>query len=184
MGNSFQYEIPGRLRGEVHPGSLVWASFGRRKSVGCVVSVSGEKKVSELKEIIGLATPEFGISEELLTLGQWVSEYYMAPIGEALAAVSFIGFRSLKEKSRRCVRLTGEAEGRITEAVKAYRAAIRADPSFARAYTALADVLAMQGRIEEAIREYRRALRIKPDDPSIERRLEQALTGKTGSVRD
>jgi predicted O-linked N-acetylglucosamine transferase (SPINDLY family) len=54
-------------------------------------------------------------------------------------------------------------QGKLDEAIAAYRRAIRSKPDYAAAYTTLGIALAGQGKFDEAIAAYRRAIGIKPD---------------------
>src|SRR5215475_9946062 len=54
-------------------------------------------------------------------------------------------------------------QGKLDEAIAAYRRAIGIKPDYAAAYTTLGIALAEQGRLDEAIAAYRRAIGIKPD---------------------
>ncbi len=53
--------------------------------------------------------------------------------------------------------------GELDAAVAHYAATIRADPTFAAAYTNAGPILASQGRVDEAIASYAAALKLKPD---------------------
>ncbi|MEQ1826989.1 MAG: tetratricopeptide repeat protein [Pirellula sp.] len=53
-------------------------------------------------------------------------------------------------------------QGKLDEAVKEYREAIRLEPEFPNAHNGLGNILAKQGNLEEAIAEYRDALKLKP----------------------
>src|SRR5215475_2213055 len=54
-------------------------------------------------------------------------------------------------------------QGKLDEAIAAYRRAIGIKPDYAVAYTTLGIALAGQGKFDEAIAAYRRAIGIKPD---------------------
>jgi predicted O-linked N-acetylglucosamine transferase (SPINDLY family) len=54
-------------------------------------------------------------------------------------------------------------QGKLDEAIVAYRRAIEIKPDYAAAYTTLGIALAGQGKLDEAIAAYRRAIGIKPD---------------------
>jgi tetratricopeptide (TPR) repeat protein len=55
--------------------------------------------------------------------------------------------------------------GRMQEAIRHYKQALRLNPDFADAHVNLGDALRKTGRIEEAIGQYEEAMRIKPDFP-------------------
>jgi len=55
-----------------------------------------------------------------------------------------------------------EALGRLDEAEREYREAIRIDPGYVNAYNNLGSVLSKRGSLDEAIAQYRAALRVAP----------------------
>ena len=54
-------------------------------------------------------------------------------------------------------------QGKLDEAVAAYRQAIGIKPDFAEAHSNLGNALKDQGKLDEAIAAYRQAIGIKPD---------------------
>ncbi|MCH8156283.1 MAG: primosomal protein N' [Nitrospinae bacterium] len=87
LKGAFTYEIPARFNGMVRRGMRVFVPFGRRKLTGYVVALSdrNEKNIT-LKPIEDLPDTEPVISEELLSLTRWISEYYHSSWGEAIKA--------------------------------------------------------------------------------------------------
>ena len=67
-------------------------------------------------------------------------------------------------------------QGRLDEAVAAYRQAIGIKPDYADAHSNLGAALAAQGRLDEAVAAYRRAIGIKPDYAQAYSNLGIALT--------
>ncbi|WP_039985408.1 replication restart helicase PriA, partial [Brumicola pallidula] len=67
-------------------GCRVLVPFGPRKCVGIVlrVDVESDYEVSKLKSVIEILDSAPVCSQQMLTLGQWMSEYYHYPIGEVL----------------------------------------------------------------------------------------------------
>ncbi|MFT7261523.1 MAG: primosomal protein N' (replication factor Y), partial [Glaciecola sp.] len=67
-------------------GCRVLVPFGPRKCVGIVlrVDVESDYEISKLKSVIEILDRSPVCSEQMLTLGQWMSEYYHYPIGEVL----------------------------------------------------------------------------------------------------
>jgi tetratricopeptide (TPR) repeat protein len=66
-------------------------------------------------------------------------------------------------------------QGKVDEAIAAYREAIRLRPDFAQAHTYLGDTLLTQGKTAEAIAAYREAIRLKPDDAKANCNLSEVL---------
>ncbi|PKO14249.1 primosomal protein N' [candidate division BRC1 bacterium HGW-BRC1-1] len=111
---TFDYGIPESMLAQIEEGALVEVPFGGRLVRGCVINISEQppkdvpaRKIKALKRRI---TPEFHITPALIELSEWISAYYLAPLGETLASVSFIGFHDLAEKSTRLVSLADNWE--------------------------------------------------------------------------
>jgi predicted O-linked N-acetylglucosamine transferase (SPINDLY family) len=66
-------------------------------------------------------------------------------------------------------------QGRLNEAIAAYRQAIGIKPDYAEAYSNLGNALKDQGKLEEAIAAYRQAIGIKPDYAEAHFNLGNAL---------
>ncbi|MHC4985443.1 MAG: primosomal protein N' family DNA-binding protein, partial [Planctomycetota bacterium] len=82
---TFDYVWPAGL-GEAVVGQRVMAPFGRgnRKTVGVVVGVDRPPGERELKAVAESFGARGQLSERLLELGRWISEYYLAPLGPVL----------------------------------------------------------------------------------------------------
>jgi primosomal protein N' (replication factor Y) len=84
----FTYLLPETLRHRVRTGSRVLAPFGTRKLAGVVLRTHRERPISPPRELLRLLDEEPVLDEELLTLGNWISSYYCAPLGEVLRAMT------------------------------------------------------------------------------------------------
>ncbi len=81
------YAIPASS-GHVSPGCRVRVPLGRRQLVGVVLSKEGQAPAKmKVKEILEVLDIEPVLSEELLDLASFVSNYYLAPIGETVRAM-------------------------------------------------------------------------------------------------
>lgn len=82
----FTYRIPLSLQDQIHPGCRVVVPFRRKQMLGFCIALS-DKPPSDfasdkLKEILEVKDVEPIFSEKMLELLKWLSEYYLAPLGE------------------------------------------------------------------------------------------------------
>lgn len=104
----FSYRIPERLISSIQKGVRVLVPFGPRKIAGYVVETTDQidaKLEGKLKEIINLLDKKPVISEKLLELTRWISEYYLAPWGEVIKAALPNGLGKVKIKYEKYVSL-------------------------------------------------------------------------------
>jgi len=88
--STFCYAIPPGLN--ISTGQAVWVPFGSRIIQGIVLLVSDEPSVAETKEITGIAADCPLLSQIQIKLAHWISEYYFAPLFDALALMLPPGF--------------------------------------------------------------------------------------------
>ncbi len=91
----FTYRLPAGL--ELAPGMRVMVPFRRRRDVGVVVSVHDRSPVVPTKEVLSVMDGVPALSVELLALGKWISEYYLAPIGEVFRSMLPLGAEFRRE---------------------------------------------------------------------------------------
>ncbi len=90
----FDYLPPrGSRAADIAPGSRVAVPFGRGKRVGIVIDNAAESEIdaSRLKPAFALLDAEPVIDAELLATLQWVSKYYLHPLGEVLDTALPVG---------------------------------------------------------------------------------------------
>jgi len=92
LRSAFTYTIPASFDGECLLGRRVVVPFGRRAMVGVCVGESelppaGAPVASQIKEIASLMDSMPALPPNLIALGQWISRYYAAPIGETMRAM-------------------------------------------------------------------------------------------------
>ncbi len=88
------YLVPDDMAADARPGRLVLAPLSRKERIGCIVELSTQppEGVPALRPLVGWVSPDFEIDPPLIALARWIAGYYLCTGGEALAAVSFIGF--------------------------------------------------------------------------------------------
>ena len=88
LRRTFTYAVPGELSGRVKPGVEVQVPFRGRPRKGFVVELARDNPLPEGTEAQAIAAvlgPAL-FSPHLLAFTRWLSEYYLAPWGEVLAA--------------------------------------------------------------------------------------------------
>ena len=87
----FTYAIPEALKDSVCAGSRVVVPFRNRAMTGVVVQSPSRRpdpeRVRNIREIVEALDPLPALPPKLLELGNWVANYYVAPIGEVLRAM-------------------------------------------------------------------------------------------------
>ena len=68
-----------------------------------------------------------------------------------------------------------DRQGKVTEAIERYQAALRLNPNYADAHNSVGAALANQGKVAEAIEHYQTALRLRPDFAEAHGNLGAAL---------
>lgn len=97
------YRVPDSV--EVLPGHRVLVPLGTRKVHGIVLEpIARVAPGLKVREILRVPDPDPLLSPELLVLGQWIQEYYLAPLGEVFSAML-----PLRSETRR-VRVLGLTE--------------------------------------------------------------------------
>jgi len=101
LRQTFLYRVPEHLDGEVKPGVQVQVPFRGATKRGFVVALAAESAREEVRDLIGL-TGAPPISPHLMALARWIAEYYLAPLGEVLAATLPGGLEGFaKSRARR-----------------------------------------------------------------------------------
>jgi len=87
---TFSYTIPSTLN--VNIGHAVWAPFGEKLLQGIVLELSEYPSVEETREIVGLIEPHPLLSPARVSLANWISQYYLSPLFDAVALMLPPGF--------------------------------------------------------------------------------------------
>ena len=105
------YRVPDST--DVRVGQRVLVPLGTRRAVGIVLeSVARVAPGIEVREIRRVLDPEPVLSPELLTLGLWIADYYLAPVGEVFRAM--LPLRPETRRERR-LELTERGRQRLRE---------------------------------------------------------------------
>ncbi len=83
----FTYAIPKTLRQNVHSGSMVKVPFGSNSQIGLVIEIAENTNIKSLKEIEDVAGESFQLSPKMLSLGRWMSSYYLSPLGPCIQSM-------------------------------------------------------------------------------------------------
>lgn len=87
------YGAPDSL--EVWPGQRVMVPLGSRKVAGVVIEPVPQMIAGvEPRDILETLDSEPALAPELLTLGLWIAEYYLAPVGEVFRAMLPLGSKA------------------------------------------------------------------------------------------
>lgn len=125
----YRYSIPAPLADAVRPGALVSVPYGRSDGLreGWCVGISETETSHSLKPIESVIAHESLLSDSLIELGLWVSEYYACTPAQALDAIIPSAFRKERTRKVRCIRATGlEYEGRLSDKQNAVLIALAA----------------------------------------------------------
>ena len=82
---TFLYRVPEALVPRAVPGAQVSVPFRGRARRGFVVALSATCALEKVSDLTGVL-PVPPLSTHLLELARWIAEYYVAPLGEVLAA--------------------------------------------------------------------------------------------------
>ncbi len=103
LDKTFQYKVPERMVGQIHPGMLVEIPFGKGETLrkGYVVEVTEEPVFdpAKTKEIFAVVETSVPIEAQLIELAAWIRQNYGATMNHALKTVLPIKKKAaLKEK--------------------------------------------------------------------------------------
>lgn len=88
LRTTFTYAIPENLAGAEIIGSRVVVPFRNRAMAGLALKFASHPPAEKnTKQIVELVDGIPALTPELLALGEWISRYYIAPIGETLRAM-------------------------------------------------------------------------------------------------
>src|SRR3989338_10652079 len=94
------YAVPRSARQQISVGTRVLIPLGRRKVIGVVIELLGTTSLTEIKEIEAILDERPILDSKLLRLARWMSQYYVATLGEVLTTILP---SSLRPQSKRTV---------------------------------------------------------------------------------
>ena len=107
----FTYSVPSQLEDHVKVGARVLVPLGKNKTYVGVVSEIHDRKPAdyEVKDILQLLDASPILLDSQLRLWNWISDYYMSPIGEVFKAALPSGLKAedgYRPKTELYIRLT------------------------------------------------------------------------------
>jgi primosomal protein N' (replication factor Y) len=82
------YQVPDHLEALVKVGSRVVVEVKRKIVTGCVLDLERRAEGRKLKAVRDAVDSVPVLTPDLIRLGRWIADYYVAPLGEVLAAMS------------------------------------------------------------------------------------------------
>ena len=109
---AFTYRVPAEATPVV--GGRVLVPFRQQRMMGIVVDLHDRKPNVTTKNILGVIDPMPVLDDQLLRLGRWIADYYLAPIGEVFRTMlpliaefkRVIGYR-ISEQGHMALHLAG-----------------------------------------------------------------------------
>jgi primosomal protein N' (replication factor Y) (superfamily II helicase) len=91
LDQPFTYRMPEALRHRVQAGCRVLAPLGTRMLAGLVLKTHTDAPRGAARDILRLLDEEPALDDDLMRLGRWIAEFYCAPLGETLRAMTPLG---------------------------------------------------------------------------------------------
>ena len=111
LDGTFTYSVPQPLERQVKVGVRVLVPFGRSKTyTGIIASTHGTApSVPQIKSVFQVLDASPVLTDTQMRLWQWISDYYMSPIGEVMKAALPSGLKTedgYRPKTETFIRLT------------------------------------------------------------------------------
>lgn len=87
---TYHYQVPSELRQKIAVGRQVLVPFGRRRLTGYVLSLNSQLSAgvdAAIRDVLQVNSEECYFSEADLPFYRWLSNYYLAPLGEVIQSV-------------------------------------------------------------------------------------------------
>jgi primosomal protein N' (replication factor Y) (superfamily II helicase) len=80
----FTYKVPEKYINEIEIGKRAFVPFGKKTLTGIIISIQESSDVRNIKEIKKVIDNESIYTHEMILLSEWISNYYLSPIGRVL----------------------------------------------------------------------------------------------------
>lgn len=105
LSDLYTYAVPAEMRNKIARGSRVIVPFGNKRYYTAIVykiedTISKELKDIDIKEIHSLLNSQPLVNEQQLNLWEWISFYYLSPLGDVFNAAVPSSMKSENLKSR------------------------------------------------------------------------------------
>lgn len=94
----FTYHLPPGFKGELKPGIRIWVPLRNYFAIGVITAVHQNKPAFKTKAVKQLLDDQPILSEELLTLLNWISRFYYCSLGESIQAALPVGLNYISRK--------------------------------------------------------------------------------------
>ncbi|MGD8504861.1 MAG: primosomal protein N' [Syntrophobacterales bacterium] len=87
---TYYYRVPPELAEEVAVGRQILVPFGRRRLTGYILNISSQPPVGmeiTIRDILQVSSTESYFTESTLPFYRWLSNYYLAPLGDVIQGV-------------------------------------------------------------------------------------------------
>ena len=95
---SFTYGLPQKFKEKAEIGKRVWVPLQRHKKIGVIVNIHDEEPDFNTRDVQKILDKEPIISQELLTLTNWIYRFYYCGWGEVIQAALPLGLNFYAEK--------------------------------------------------------------------------------------
>ena len=80
LDTAFSYRVPDGMEPAI--GGRVLVPFRQQRMSGIVVALHDRKPAVQTKNVVSVLDPAPVLDEQLMRLGKWIADYYLAPLGE------------------------------------------------------------------------------------------------------
>src|SRR5580692_2889249 len=88
LRTTFTYAVPESLGDTLQPGTRVLVPFRKKSMVGVVVEMADQPPANtKIREVAKVMEFSPALTPKLIELGQWIANYYLAPVGEVFRAM-------------------------------------------------------------------------------------------------